>query len=276
MTTEPNKELAYCHVPKVASSSWMLTFAEMNLVDNETMMREFKKNALHDLLLSSKYSIITKKYDDINNVNNLQLFKFVFIRHPFERLVSAYHDKFNVTKQENIMRPMIKYLNLIESYKKGSFSNTNSPKSPNVTFPNFVDFVLQESQSTTPIDGSSIHWWPFTELCRMCQINYDFIGRVETLENDVQKLTDEFPHYKTLQNMNERVKKKINGGHTKHTGSLTLNYFSELTQENIKKLYNRYIDDFRLGGYEFPQVYIDQAVDPKSYLPLTNDKQTPV
>ena len=136
----------------------------------------------------------------------------------------------------------------------------SASKSPNITFSNFVDYVLNEAKSNTSIDGGSIHWWPFTELCKLCQIRYDFVGRIETLEEDVKKLTDKFPQYKTLQNMRERVKKKINGDHTKHTDSLTFRYFSEITKETIKELYNRYIDDFRIGGYEYPQIYVNQAV----------------
>ena len=263
LTTEPQKELAYCHVPKVASSSWMLTFAEMNRINPDKIDSLFKKKALHDLLLSSTYSVIARSYDDINVLNNLNLFKFVFIRHPFERLVSAYHDQFNVSKQENIMRPMIRYQNVIQNYKKESVTNKNDPKSPDITFSNFVDFVLHEAKVNESIDGSSIHWWPFTELCKLCQIKYDFVGRVESLQTDVQELIDIFPHYKTLQNMKQRIKEKINGGHTHHTSNLTLRYFSELTKETTKKLYNRYIDDFELGGYEYPQTYIDQAVTEK-------------
>ena len=232
LTTEPNNKLAYCHVPKVASSSWMLTFAEMNFVDHDTITNLFKKDALHDLLLSSRYSLIAKSYSGINRMNHLNLFKFVFVRHPFERLVSAYHDKFVVKRQSNIMRPMIKYLKGIENKKKESSTNN---KFSGITFPNFVDFVLHEAKSTLSIDGSSIHWWPYTELCKLCQIKYDFIGRVETLTNDVRELTRKFPGYKTFQNMNERVKKKINGGHTNHTSNLTLRYFSELTKETTKE-----------------------------------------
>ena len=140
------------------------------------------------------------------------------------------------------------------------FNSKNASKSPNITFSNFVDYVLHEAKSNTSIGGGSIHWWPFTELCKLCQIKYDFVGRLETLEDDVKKLTHKFPRYKTLQNMNERAKKKINGDRTKHTDTLTLRYFSEITKDTIKKLYKRYIDDFRLGGYEYPQIYIKQAL----------------
>ena len=104
LTTEPKGKLAYCHVPKAASSSWMLAFAELNLVDHDEMISLFKTKSLHDHLLSSRFSEFARSYDDINALNNLEMFKFVFVRHPFERLVSAYHDKFNVTKQQNIMK----------------------------------------------------------------------------------------------------------------------------------------------------------------------------
>ena len=239
----------------------MITFAEMNFINNSKIERLVQSKALHDLLLSSKYSLITRSYDDITVLNNQPVFKFVFVRHPFERLVSAYHDKFIVTKQQNIMRPMIKYQQELVK-NNGTYWNAVFLKVPNITFPNFVDFVLHEAQNTKGrIDGSSIHWWPFTQLCRLCEIKYDMIGHVETFNNDAQKIIDHFPHYAILHSMQNRLNRKVNGGHTQHTRDLTLKYFSQLTKQSISKLYFRYNHDFKLGGYEFPQKYIKQGIN---------------
>ena len=36
LVMEPSRAIAFCHVPKVASTLWMLVFAKMNELLNET------------------------------------------------------------------------------------------------------------------------------------------------------------------------------------------------------------------------------------------------
>ena len=49
LVTEPSHTLGYCHVPKVASSSWMLAFAKMNGLIKEKDKRK-SGNGYHDPL----------------------------------------------------------------------------------------------------------------------------------------------------------------------------------------------------------------------------------
>ena len=40
--TDPEKRLAYCHVPKAASSSWMSVFADLNgIEERKDLVEEF-------------------------------------------------------------------------------------------------------------------------------------------------------------------------------------------------------------------------------------------
>ena len=39
---EPSRTNAYCHVPKIASTTWMLGFAKMNMFLNEIDTRKIK------------------------------------------------------------------------------------------------------------------------------------------------------------------------------------------------------------------------------------------
>jgi hypothetical protein len=74
------------------------------------------------------------------------------------------------------------------------------------SFSSFVNHVLKEYKESdcyksynlpcSTIDG---HWMPFNARCSYCDIPYNVIGRIETLEEDVQyillkqKLTDIIP-----------------------------------------------------------------------------------
>ena len=51
---EPRHVLGYCHVPKVASSLWMIHYAEMNNLPQNTIQQKSKAMTLH---LSAKMII---------------------------------------------------------------------------------------------------------------------------------------------------------------------------------------------------------------------------
>jgi hypothetical protein len=40
LVTNPDKTLAYCHVPKAASSAWMLIFSQMNKLQSKSVLWE--------------------------------------------------------------------------------------------------------------------------------------------------------------------------------------------------------------------------------------------
>ena len=56
-----------------------------------------------------------------------------------------------------------------------------------VTFPNFVKMVLNESASGCPTMNScnlNIHWRPFITRCGYCDVPYDVIATAETMGLD--------------------------------------------------------------------------------------------
>ena len=104
-------------------------------------------------------------------------FKFMFVRHPLERLLSAYRSKFQDLSDRTIF--------FRKSYGRhiARFRQIWQPDEPvnDVTFPEFVRLVLDAQ----PNDR---HWAPMANLCLPCQIQYDFVGRFEKLEEDANQL----------------------------------------------------------------------------------------
>ena len=84
------------------------------------------------------------------------------------------------------------------------------------------------------------HWYRFTDLCRVCSIKWDFIGKVETSDID-----------------SEVVMRKAGVEGTIHMGlhgrssnnSRMIVYFKGLAKTIVAKLYNLYREDFALFGY---------------------------
>ena len=82
--------------------------------------------------------------------------KFFFVRHPFERLVSCYRDKFEFgSKSDYIFKTF----------------NPSQIKSSRPTFPEFVQYLID-----TPIEQYNDHWLPYWMHCQVCTQNYDIIG----------------------------------------------------------------------------------------------------
>ena len=126
-----------------------------------------------------------------------------------------------------------------------------------VTFEEFVKFIIFELENDVQSYGS-LHWWPFSNLCGLCHINYDFLGKVETLHSDITYLAASEPFSQFNFNLTELFNYKFNknGAQTHQMGK---KYFSTLKKDVVKKLANLYQDDFLGGGYDYPQEYIDVA-----------------
>ena len=95
--TDKSGKWAFCHVPKAASTTWMLALAQINQVDNFTALME--NGELHGYMLHEFGMPET-------NLSKNAL-TFTFLRHPFERLVSAYHEKFVLRQEMTFIQPVI-------------------------------------------------------------------------------------------------------------------------------------------------------------------------
>ena len=142
-----------------------------------------------------------------------------------------------------------------------------------VSFKTFIRFVIFEIQSNT-ISYGSLHWWPFTQLCDLCHVKYDFIGKVETWHSDISYLTKTAKFSKF--GLKSLMSTKFNGNQEKTTKDTTITYFKQLNPQLIIELYNLYKNDFLIGGYKYPQNYIDMAkkTNPLRKKTISNYKNT--
>jgi hypothetical protein len=162
--------------------------------------------------------------------------KFIFVRHPFERLVSAYKEKFtgnNSFYQKAVAR------GIIRSYRKNP-SALSLQKGHDLTFPEFVHFIVDEWKGERrPLD---VHWRPVVDLCLPCVMSFDFIGKFETLNRDVEFL---------LRKLNESQLIGLFAGQpkAKTTSSLWRQTMKLLSTNQLNELTQMFADDFRIFGY---------------------------
>uniref|UniRef100_A0A8C7P4E9 Carbohydrate sulfotransferase n=1 Tax=Oncorhynchus mykiss TaxID=8022 RepID=A0A8C7P4E9_ONCMY len=154
-----------CYVPKVACSNWKRVLKVLSgTLENVDV--SIKMDHKSDLLFLSSLKSEEIRY------RLKHYFKFMFVREPMERLLSAY--KFGEIKayQE-------KYgAEIIRPYKK-CHSKDTAVAGDDVTFSEFVRYLLDED-----VEHKNEHWMPIYNLCQPCAVSYDFIGSYEHLEND--------------------------------------------------------------------------------------------
>ena len=83
-------------------------------------------------------------------------------------------------------------------------------------------------------------------------MNYNSVGKVETLEEDIGRLQALHPDLLT-ETVNGILKRKHNN---LGTDSLVGHYFRQLGKERIMELEYAYREDFEAFGYPYPSEYV--------------------
>ena len=170
---------------------------------------------------------------DIANRMLRTYFKFLFVREPFERFLSAYIDKFYHRKPD--------FMSLYGKIIKRSLATGVNVKDQNVTFDEFVNYVLS-------IGGGywNEHWQTYDKLCRPCAIDYDFVGRFENLELEA-------PYALRVSGINKNGTKIVFPEiKPSTTASKIPFYFSQLSKETLNSLIQLFRGDSEMFGYHFP------------------------
>ncbi|KAM6921927.1 carbohydrate sulfotransferase 14 [Xenentodon cancila] len=219
----------YCYVPKVACSNWKRVLKVLNGA-LESVKVNIKMDHRSDLLF-----LASLKPEEIS-YRLTHYFKFMFVREPMERLLSAYRNKFG-----EIESYQKKYgVEIIRRYRKGRAKDA-PVTGDDVTFAEFVRYLLDED-----VDHMNEHWMPMYNLCQPCAISYDFIGSYEHLENDAEYVLQRigappFVHFPERQTWYKPVTTE------------TLHYYlCSLPQKLLRELLPKYILDFSLFAYPLP------------------------
>ncbi|KAK2098222.1 Carbohydrate sulfotransferase 14 [Saguinus oedipus] len=145
----------YCYVPKVACSNWKRVLKVLAGVLDSVDVR-LKMDHHSDLVFLADLRPEEIRY-------RLQhYFKFLFVRDPLERLLSAYRNKFG-----EIQEYQQRYgAEIVRRYRAGAGP---SPSGDDVTFPEFLRYL---------------------HLCQPCAVHYDFVGSYERLEADANQVLE--------------------------------------------------------------------------------------
>lgn len=226
----------WCGVPKAGSSTW--TYNLLKLAGTKT------NNA------TKIHKILRDFYPKPNNKAVFPgTFKFMVVRHPFERILSAYRDKLEDYSRDQEYRDGFYYEHYGKYIAKKYRDPTNDRDAKEPSWREFIAYVID-----TPISKFDKHWIPIWTLCSPCNMKYNVIAKMESFAVDTQFILEEGGLDDELQ-----VEWKHHTG-TGQSGDLQRDYYGQLSESEMRKVYKKYKLDFELYGYD-PQSYYDLAFD---------------
>ena len=162
-----NRSVYYCNIPKCGT-----TFMEVFL----------------NKIFTKSSTVLSKDYfEEIRGVHYLpDVYSFTFVREPYTRLFSAYENKFFHPNQ------MWKKLgtDVIREVRPDA-TELSKDIGHDVTFVELVQYVVKLWSEGRPLNP---HLATMKSICDPCKKHFDFIGKLETMTDDLQDLVDELKY----------------------------------------------------------------------------------
>lgn len=238
------QKLLYCSVPKVACTNWKRMMQVFEGAKYDKIMK-MDKQKIHRL----RYKYLHRNYK-VNRQKQMlsKYFKFIFVRHPFERLLSAYRNKF-VDPYNNIYQR--RHGSQILKMYRTNLTKQAYNAGKNVTFGEFIQYIVDtHRKDKSKLD---IHWNTVVSLCNPCAIGFDYVGKMETLVDDSNRVLKNL-HLPWLFPANYT---------DKYSTSVRTQFgkFETLSPQTLGDLYEIYRNDFDLFGYELPDFLTKRMKD---------------
>ncbi|XP_020495375.1 carbohydrate sulfotransferase 12 isoform X1 [Labrus bergylta] len=259
LIVDDTHQIIYCYVPKVACTNWkrvMVVLSQSVISPSSgkpyTDPEAVPPDLVHNSSLHLTFAKFWRHYGSLSRhlmALKLQHYtKFLFVRDPFVRLISAFRNKFGRPNEDfyrqfgSVM--LRRYGNLSGSLPETAAEAFAAGIKP--TFQQFITYLLDPETEKEGIFNE--HWRQVYRLCHPCQVKYDFIGRLETLEPDAEHLlklleVDHLLHFPS-------------GARNRTATSWERDWFKQIPTLVKRELYKLYEPDFELFGYPKPDSVI--------------------
>lgn len=173
----------------------------------------------------------------------------MFIRHPPERLLSAYRNKIEhplvADLEEQSIWDEVKF-KILDSYRmtfrafKEKKKRKQKEESSTPTFAEFIHFLYDSDPALM-----NEHYKPMVELCQPCAVKYDYVGNFATLRRDADAVLGHL-----------KINSSTFWDRGKHTSSPTAafvrDYYRNLSPVDFRRLEEKFGDDIALYSHLFP------------------------
>ena len=219
-------KVIYCYIPKVSSTNMKRIFLVLEGLYPSITEIHTQLDLQLVLLNNQKFTEDQRQYMLKN------FYKFMIVRDPFERLVSAFLHKFRRMNHQ-----------IISSLRKPNRNNTKTLiAGRNVSFTEYALHLINN-----PPWMLDMHFMPYENLCRPCNVKYDFISSIDTLSRDVTHVMRQIHANET------KLHVRHNRAARTKTKQATADFLKELSRKYFDQLLAVYKTDHELLGYPLPE-----------------------
>lgn len=228
----------FCMMPKLACTNWKRVFLALDDIPNKNyIMNELNSGRVHGM--HGQHAKTLDKYSQPEIQERLQTYKkIIFVRDPFERIVSAFRDKMFRNDSSVFLGIAKKIIQLKR--------RDGTPKTGNVKFLEFVQYLTDPDTFQSSYEQ---HWAKYTHLSQPCILRYDFIGKFETMEADV----DLAFKYMGIDGIVKFPQREAAYKNTK-SSDIVQQYYKQLPERYLRKLWKLLKIDFILFSYPLPEL----------------------
>jgi len=228
-------EILSCPIAKAGSTSLKETIRiiQSKIKDKSLPAKRHDQNHTFDtnhVIKNSNVNEVTMDYK-----------KFLIVREPMERLVSAFNDLFIVSDRKGLQREALK---------------VRGARNRKITFNDFIKAVVLPQDSVvskSTLGKVGKHWAPYYKICAPCFMDFDYIGILDPSQEE-NKFIWEALGVK-ISNFQWSNAKFIKSQTTQDTKEKLLSkVYSKLSRSTLIKLYRKYKMDYDLFGFDFNEV----------------------
>lgn len=243
LIVDDTNKLLFCHIAKVASTTWKRVFLQLTGKVNVSNFLTISANDIHHRY-DQHFTYLSEFSKEQISQRLRDYFKFVFVREPLERILSAYKNKF-FTKTLSADYFKWKFgRKIIARYRRPLSRIPANNTGEGVTFEEFASYLVDDKQRIKMNE----HWEEYNKMCHPCLIDYDFVGHLERIDEDSQYVLD-------LNALSDRIKvpsRRESLYSYRKTNSYMKEYYSQLKPETISRLYQKYKADYLIFNYTIP------------------------
>ncbi|CAF4370846.1 unnamed protein product, partial [Adineta steineri] len=175
----------------------------LNILQFGQINEKYRSRLINPWRLSFTFSFPYFRLQNLSSLSQIFSSSFtrtIFVRHPFERLASAYKERIATLSKDRIepefeydeIRMEICYKRITSIELRQLMLLKDSCRNIIPSFEDFVRYILTGTDRPNRIARLNFHWQPYSTICQVCKFRYNFVGKYELFDEDFPQFLKHF------------------------------------------------------------------------------------